>query len=121
MPTQHSKVNISKRKTKINVAKNCDQSTPDHERESRTAQVIHAVEAAEEAVIHAIRDEVDILFHDTHHPCHGSVQHVSSSNLNQSSEGRFSRRHQTKSNDQKKIMKSSCASNTIGWGLEMMY
>jgi len=99
-----------------------------HPRESRAAQVIHA---AEEAFVHALRDEVDTLFNDKDHPHHGAaqVQNVSTSTATSTSADivkttRFSRRNRRnlKTNNQKEVIQTTGGvSNRMGWGLEMLY
>lgn len=86
---------------KIEDVSECgDQKNDLHVKES----LLHAVEAAEKAVIHAVRDEVDNLFHDNDHTDTRTVSRKTNYNR--------SRKQQPVCSSQ------NCDRNRFGWGLD---
>ena len=92
-------------KDDVHVVKNCahESHKKNNEHELHVKEsIIHAVEIAEKAVVHALRDEVDVLFNDHDHQ---SVRTVSMSGNNKKN---LKEIHTSNRNDR----------NQFGWGLD---
>lgn len=51
-----------------------DEDEPDDEVKSVSSSILHSVEVAEKAFVDAVRDEVDVLFHDKDHEHHQTME-----------------------------------------------
>lgn len=85
-----------------------------HAMESTEKRVSHAVEVAEEALVQAVRDEVDLLFVDKDHPHDKSALQ----SVQNASNRRVTKRVIPASGKDKSIESSSSTHYPYGWGLD---